>query len=419
MSERAGDSAATVRAGETSNRPAEAAPPAPPMDGDFDAPDNIRDIDAALADVAEDLARLDDAASEPEAQAAPAAPPHRGAPAVQQALADVSEDLAAQGPQDRADTLAALDAELAGNAAPDEPSANAPDIEDAIGKIFEQQASAVRRAPKPKAPPSPPPAASSPPAPAPEVPTKPAAAPQANADAPVTRASPAAAPSDDAENEVEIEIEEIDANASAFEAPTDLITTRAHPGASPDGDGSHALDSTLLDGPTGSAPSAASAAAAAAAAAAPAPTRAPAPPADDAGVPHAEPSSVGHGVEDEAAQAEVEIEIEEVEARAAPTPAKPAPPPAKSAPAAAKAPPKADALAQAAEAAAAARTAASAPAAGSSKFGALVSPLVGALVIVNKPFGKMPKSVRDTIGLLGAGTLFNAVCAWVYWLLIR
>lgn len=43
--------------------------------------------------------------------------------------------------------------------------------------------------------------------------------------------------------------------------------------------------------------------------------------------------------------------------------------------------------------------------------------LVGALVLVNKPFASVPAGLRDTLGLAGLVTLFNAMCLWVFLLL--
>lgn len=368
MSERAGDSAAAVRAGETSNRHAEGAGPArrnadTPLDGQFDAPEKIGDIDAALADVAEDLARLDAAAGETTDDPPPPPPAHRGG-GIDSALGDVASALDGAGVIEKAATLAALDEELAGGVeAPADAPAEAA-IDDALGKIFETQASAVRRPPKPKA------------APAPEPAGEPEAEPAADMSAvetpagePESERAEAEAPAD----EIEIEIEEVAASGADFEPPDDLL------GAPTAGD--------------------LGAIAEAAAAAQPAPARRER---------SAEPRVVEGEEEDQdaaAAHAGVEIEIEEVEARAG------AP-----APGAAQKP---DALAAAAEAAAKAREAAKAPASNGSKLGALLSPVVGVLVIVNKPFGRVSRTTRDTLGLLGAGTLFNAACAWVYWLLIR
>jgi hypothetical protein len=43
--------------------------------------------------------------------------------------------------------------------------------------------------------------------------------------------------------------------------------------------------------------------------------------------------------------------------------------------------------------------------------------LVGALVLANKPFASIPAGLRDTLGLAGLVTLFNAMCLWVFLLL--
>lgn len=43
--------------------------------------------------------------------------------------------------------------------------------------------------------------------------------------------------------------------------------------------------------------------------------------------------------------------------------------------------------------------------------------LVSALVVVNKPFARLPAGMRDTLGFVGLVTLFNAACLWVFLLL--
>jgi hypothetical protein len=43
--------------------------------------------------------------------------------------------------------------------------------------------------------------------------------------------------------------------------------------------------------------------------------------------------------------------------------------------------------------------------------------VVGALVLANKPFASIPAGLRDTLGLAGLVTLFNAMCLWVFLLL--
>lgn len=374
MSERAGDSAATVKAGETANRPAEEAPAAPPMEGDFEAPDNIADIDNALADVAEDLARLEQANAEPARETRS----FRADSSLNDTLGTVSRDLDPEQDTVTADSVEDLDNQLSGM---DDSSDGGTDegVDDAIGQIFDSRASAVRRkavAPTPPATPK-----TLPPDPKRDL----------EFEAPQPKAAPAA-PECEAEDEVEIEIEEVAEPAGSFQAPDDILPTPS----------------------TGAAASA---------------VEAPPAPAGFT-VPERRPE------EDEASSSSVEefeIEVEEMDAAEAapppakapsvaakPAPAKPAPeskavPDAKAAPE----PPKADALARAAEAAAASREAAKAPTAKSSKLGAILTPLIMLLVVLNKPFGKMSRSTRDTLGLLGAGTLFNALCAWVYWLLLR
>ncbi len=376
MSERAGDSAATVNAGETANRPAEETPAAPSMEGDFEAPDNIRDIDNALADVAEDLARLEQASVEPARESRS----FRADSSLNDALGTVSRDLDPEQDTVTADSVEDLDNQLSGM---DESSGDASEegVDDAIGQIFDSRASAVRRKAAPQAPPATP--KSLPPDPKRNL----------EFDEPQAKASPGA-PENEPEDEVEIEIEEVAEPAGSFQAPDDIL-----PGPAP------------------------SKGATAPAAAAP-------PPAGAFTVPERRPEdheASGGSVE------EFEIEIEEMDAaEAAPPPTKATPVAAK--PAAAKAapeakpapiakaapePPKADALAQAAEAAAASREAAKVQTAKSSRLGSLLTPLIMLLVVINKPFGKMSRATRDTLGLLGAGTLFNALCAWVYWLLLR
>ncbi len=43
--------------------------------------------------------------------------------------------------------------------------------------------------------------------------------------------------------------------------------------------------------------------------------------------------------------------------------------------------------------------------------------LIGALALANKPFESLPQQVRETIGLAGLVTIFNAACLWVFLLL--
>jgi hypothetical protein len=45
------------------------------------------------------------------------------------------------------------------------------------------------------------------------------------------------------------------------------------------------------------------------------------------------------------------------------------------------------------------------------------SVLISALVLANKPLENLPPQVRETIGLAGLVTIFNAACLWVFLLL--
>jgi hypothetical protein len=45
------------------------------------------------------------------------------------------------------------------------------------------------------------------------------------------------------------------------------------------------------------------------------------------------------------------------------------------------------------------------------------SVLISALVLANKPFESLPPQVRETLGLAGLVTIFNAACLWVFLLL--